>query len=152
MADFYQAFLTVLRNEGGYVNNPADPGGETKYGISKRAYPTLDIASLTLDQAEAIYKKDFWKFDGIIDQTVATKLFDTYVNMEHAAIKIAQALVHVVVDGGYGPKTEMAINNENPLDFLVRYRAAIAQHYKDIVAANPDESVFLEGWLTRALQ
>ena len=33
----------ILQTEGGYVNDPADPGGETKYGISKKAYPTVDI-------------------------------------------------------------------------------------------------------------
>lgn len=152
MADFDYAILTVLRNEGGYVNSPADPGGETRYGISKRSYPNLDIAALTLDQAEAIYKKDFWKFGGIIDQAVATKLFDTYVNMQHTAIKLAQSIVNVTVDGGYGPHTEDAINNADPREFLKQYRLAIAQHYKDIVAAKPEEAVFLRGWLVRAAQ
>ena len=50
----------TLQEEGGYVNNPADPGGMTKYGISKRSYPNLDIANLTIDQAKAIYERDFW--------------------------------------------------------------------------------------------
>lgn len=152
MADFDYAILTVLRNEGGLVNNPNDPGGITKYGISKRAYPNLDIAALTLDAAEAIYKKDFWKFGGIVDQAVATKLFDAYVNMEHTAIRIAQTVVKVPVDGSYGPHTEMAINNADPREFLKSFRLALAQHYKDIVTAKPEEAVFLKGWLTRALQ
>lgn len=152
MASFDYAILTVLRNEGGYVNNPADPGGETRYGISKRSYPNLDIAALTLDQAEAIYKKDFWKFSGVNDQAVATKLFDTYVNMQHAAIKLAQHILSVTVDGGYGPATEQAINSWDPTVFLTAYRKAIAQHYHDIVTASPEKHVFLNGWLTRAAQ
>jgi lysozyme family protein len=51
----------ILAVEGGYVNNPADPGGETKYGISKRAYPNIDIAKLTLDQALNIYYNAYWQ-------------------------------------------------------------------------------------------
>ena len=50
----------VLEHEGGYVNHPSDPGGETKYGISKRAYPDVDIAELTEDEAAVIYKRDYW--------------------------------------------------------------------------------------------
>ena len=46
--------------EGGYVNDPKDPGGETNFGISKRSYPRLDIGRLTWADAKVIYKKDFW--------------------------------------------------------------------------------------------
>jgi len=51
----------VLKREGGYVDDPTDRGGETKYGISKRSYPQLDIKNLTLEQALEIYRKDYWK-------------------------------------------------------------------------------------------
>lgn len=54
----------TLRWEGGYVNNPADPGGETKYGISKRSYPWLDIVNLTEEHARLIYYRDFWLLGG----------------------------------------------------------------------------------------
>ncbi|OXE36892.1 MAG: hypothetical protein CGW95_04725, partial [Phenylobacterium zucineum] len=54
---FDQAFEVLIGHEGGYTNNPQDPGGETKFGISKRAYPDQDIANLTLDAAKAIYKR-----------------------------------------------------------------------------------------------
>ena len=57
---FERAFEIVVGHEGGYVNNPRDPGGETKYGISKRAHPDVDIKALTLDQARDIYRKDYW--------------------------------------------------------------------------------------------
>lgn len=54
------AITTLLKVEGGYVNDPRDPGGETKYGISRRSYPNLDIARLTREDAVAIYERDFW--------------------------------------------------------------------------------------------
>ena len=60
MAEFKAAFQLVIANEGEYVNDPQDPGGETKFGISKRSYPQLDIKNLTIDQAQNIYKTDFW--------------------------------------------------------------------------------------------
>ncbi|WP_425526518.1 glycosyl hydrolase 108 family protein [Xanthomonas oryzae] len=50
----------MLSHEGGYVNDPRDPGGETQWGISKRAYPELNIRALTRDQAIEIYRRDYW--------------------------------------------------------------------------------------------
>jgi len=59
--DFDTAFTRLLGHEGGYTNNPADPGGETNWGICKRSYPLLDIKNLTREQAAGIYYKDFWQ-------------------------------------------------------------------------------------------
>ena len=57
----------VLKHEGGYVNDPSDPGGETKYGISKRAFPDLDIKNLTEEQAILIYYDEYW-LDAKVDK------------------------------------------------------------------------------------
>lgn len=150
MAKFEDAIDFVLRNEGGYVFNPKDPGGETKFGITKRSYPSLDIKSLTVDQAKEIYKRDFWLFNGITHQAVATKLFDAYVNMKHSAIKLAQAIVGATQDGFYGANTEAKINTMDPVKFLNYYRIWLVQHYQDIVERKPEQIVFLKGWLRRA--
>lgn len=64
MSFFLPAFQIVVGIEGGYVADPRDPGGETKFGISKRAYPHTDIANLTLEQAQAIYLRDYWDHCG----------------------------------------------------------------------------------------
>ena len=61
MSAFDYALDFVLREEGGYTNNPNDPGGETNYGICKRNYPNLDIKGLTRAQAIAIYRRDYWR-------------------------------------------------------------------------------------------
>ena len=150
MADFELAIPVVLRNEGGYVDDPNDAGGETNFGISKRSYPNVDIKNLTVEEASAIYKHDFWKFDGINDQAVATKIFDSYVNNGRTAIRIAQEVVVAPEDGEYGPHTEAAINNT--ADFLGSYRTQLAVHYRNIVANNPAMEKFLNGWLRRAAQ
>jgi lysozyme family protein len=152
MANFEDAIGTVLANEGGYTWDENDPGGETNFGISKRSYPNVDIKNLTVEEASAIYQRDFWKFDGINDQSVATKLFDSYVNMGHTAIRLAQYIVGVYEDGMYGPRTESQINGDDPVAFLSDYRDSLAGHYRDIVNANPSLGRFLAGWLRRAAQ
>ena len=58
---FAKSLNFVLKWEGEYSNDPSDPGGETKYGISKRAYPELDIKSLTKEDAARIYYRDYWQ-------------------------------------------------------------------------------------------
>ena len=60
MSDFERAFDLLMESEGGYSDDPADPGGETNFGISKRAYPKEDIRFLTLERAKEIYKRDYW--------------------------------------------------------------------------------------------
>jgi hypothetical protein len=82
MSGFPEAFDFVIGREGGYNNDPRDPGGETKYGISKRSYPDLDIASLTLDDARRIYQQHYWDRVGgdELPAPLALVVFDTAVH------------------------------------------------------------------------
>lgn len=83
MADFNQAVQLVLRHEGGYTSGlPNDPGGETNFGISRRAYPQLDIKNLTVDGAVEIYQKDYWRpyMEQEPNQVVANCALDCAVN------------------------------------------------------------------------
>src|ERR1700730_15046728 len=80
--NFRVSLQFTLKWEGGYVNDPADPGGETKWGISKRAYPNLDIANLTPDQASDIYARDYCLAAGCdpLPLPYCTVVFDSAVN------------------------------------------------------------------------
>ena len=82
MADFNTAVALVLKHEGGLVDNPQDPGGLTNFGISKRAYPSLDIANLTVEDAKAIYQRDYWTpaMEQEPDQRIGHALLDTAVS------------------------------------------------------------------------
>lgn len=157
MASFDQAIGTVLAHEGGYSFNPSDPGGETNFGISKRAYPNLDIKHLTEAQAEDIYRQDYWRYDGIQSQDVATKVFDMAVNFgpptAHRLLQLAlQGLGQAVtVDGILGPQTLSATNAVDPARLLQELRAQGAVRYADIAAGNPGERTFLLGWMRRAV-
>jgi len=92
--DFDKALKFVLKWEGGYSNDPRDPGGETKYGISKRSYPELDISKLTLKQAKEIYYQNYWLKCGCDELPYPFNIvvFDTAVNMgRHRAMEFLDA-------------------------------------------------------------
>lgn len=145
----------TLQTEGGYVDHPFDPGGVTKYGISQRSYPHLDIASLTREQAIAIYKRDYYdvmKLDGVENDKVAWKIFDMAVNLgTRAAAILVQNVVKVRVDGQCGPVTLGAINSLDPKVLLDRLVESCVVHYARLVANNQRLSVFIVGWMKRAL-
>ena len=160
MADFHLAIPTVLKHEGGYVNDPNDAGGETAYGISRRSYPDLNIAHLTRTEAEQIYQRDFWmplQLDAVNDQQVATKVFDSAVLIgKSRAVKFLQRAVQsagggiVTVDGHLGPATLQAVNTASPLLLMEAYRHLLATYYEGLAEAIPADGKFLNGWLTRA--
>lgn len=101
----------LLGHEGGYVNDPNDSGGKTKYGISKRSYPDLNISALTWSDAKAIYWRDFWhKVRGEeLPAVLAFVTFDASVNSGvPMAIKWMQTALGVSADGVIGPITIQA--------------------------------------------
>lgn len=157
---FIQAVNFTLDEEGGYSNNSDDPGEETKYGISKRSYPELDIANLTKDQAIAIYYRDFWApelYQDIIYAPIAIKVFDLAVNIGSSTIhKLVQETLNKIdpnnilkVDGILGSISIKAINNITPKFLLDNIEATTAGYYRTIVYNNAADAQFLRGWLKR---
>jgi lysozyme family protein len=163
MAQFEKAIGSVIANEGGYVNDPADAGGETNFGISKRAYPKLAIKELTQAEAERLYRKDYWSrypsLEKIENQEVATKTLDLMVNVGPArAVRILQQSINevadnvrpVVVDGKLGPATAKRANELDADDLIAAMQGNAARYYCAIVSKKPDQKKFLRGWLLRA--
>lgn len=134
MSWFDTCFDRLLGHEGGYVNDPADPGGETNWGISKRSYPDLDIHSLSRDDAKAIYLSDFWNKISAdsLHPAVSFQLFDFAVNSgPDTAIRAFQRALGVADDGYWGPISAAAATkmdakdqvmglNAERLDFMTR--------------------------------
>ena len=119
---FDKAVEVILKHEGGYVNDPVDPGGETNMGISKRAYPYLNIKELTKKDVEDIYFKDYWLKAKVkkIPEELRMIYFDMVVNMgKSRAVKILQTAisakgVKTTVDGGIGPQTISYVRMKDP--------------------------------------
>lgn len=124
MSGFDDAFSVVVGHEGGYVRDKRDPGGETKYGISKRSYPKENIKALTLSRAKAIYRRDFWaKCRGDeVPYVVGLNLFDGAVNSGASqSIRWMQRAAGVADDGLFGPVTLAAIRKADPDVLAARY-------------------------------
>ena len=107
---------TILHHEGGYVNHPKDPGGETNLGVTKRVYEewggTKDMKDLTVEDVAPIYKKNYW--DRVRGDDLPNGLdlciFDFAVNAGPGrAAKMIQKMIGVTVDGGIGPNTLRAL-------------------------------------------
>lgn len=120
---FDGAFDRLIGHEGGYVNDPKDPGGETNWGISKRSYPSVNISELTRDGAKAIYRRDFWdrvNADRLHDG-VAFQLFDFAVNSGlDTAVRYLQRAVGVADDGHWGPVSARAAEAMSESDVIMR--------------------------------
>lgn len=156
MAEFGPAITFVLQHEDPGLTGAVttDSGGLTRWGISQRSYPNLDIANLSLADAETIYQRDYWEpvqGDQINAQPIASKLLDMAVNMGvWTGCKLIQQAVGVEEDGIIGPITLAAINNADPENLLDQMRFMSADHYRWIAQTHPGEAVYLKGWLKRA--
>lgn len=178
MADFNKAIRVVLAHEGGWVNNPNDPGGATNYGVSLRflkdhpegdfnhdgRVDVRDIKNMTVEQASTIYKIFWWDkfhYGNIHDQTLATKVFDFSVNMgaKRAHILLQEALndafdLNLECDGVLGPASIQAINSAQDGDeeqqLITAYCNSAWGFYQRLAERNPKLKVFLKGWKRRA--
>ncbi len=150
MGDFNRCISLILGEEGGIENHRKDPGGLTKYGISQRSYPRADIAALTLDDAKAIYRRDYWnpirgdELPSGLDLT----LFDGAINQGPiTTIGLLQHALQIKVDGRLGPITLAASFKAMP-DLLDDFAAERALRYE----FNSNEETFGRGWYRRLLR
>ena len=122
---FPEAFSRTVGEEGGYVNDPRDPGGATKFGISKRSHPDVDIENLTIDQARDIYRREYWDANrlGELPARMAVAVFDGCVNSgAHAAIGWFQRALGAPDTGDMDDHTIAAARAAtDPSGVLMRY-------------------------------
>lgn len=125
----------ILKHEGGYVNDPIDPGGETNMGISKRSYPNEDIKNMTVERASEIYFRDYWtplNCDNYEDNKLALALFDSAVNCGTGSVQ----------------KWVSELGNQITYKNILLKRL---RRYANICQKNPKMSKFLLGWIIRIL-
>lgn len=149
--NFDTAFERVLGHEGGYINDPQDPGGETNWGISKASYPNLNIRTLTRDLAKSIYLADFWNriHADQLPPAVAFQAFDFAVNSGiEPSVRALQRAANVPDDGYWGQVTAHAVQT-TPTDKLVmRFVAERLEFWCNLGTW----ARFGKGWARRAAQ
>ena len=149
MTPFEQAFVMVVNTEGGYTDNKSDPGGRTKFGISQRSYPALDIAALTLDDARGLYRTGYW--DRIrgdeMPPPLAFLTFDAAVNNGVGrSVRWLQTALGVAADGVIGPATLAAVHAAVPGWHVM---AEVVAQRTMFMATLPTFRVFGRGWSIR---
>jgi lysozyme family protein len=153
MSAFDSIIEMILEHEGGYVDHPTDPGGETIYGISKRAYPDLDIKNLTVAEAKEIYRNDYWdKIKGDdLPAGVACVTIDYAVNsgVSRASKALQGACGITNGDGIIGPHTLsatwVAVRNYSE-KYVVH---AVTEQRQEFIRALSIYDTFGRGWERR---
>ena len=174
MGNFKNALQIVLRHEGGYGNDPDDPGGETYKGIARKIWSKwdgwvvidlqkknqgfpkgLDSDVGLQEKVEHFYQVEFWDKvmgDKITNDEVATSIFDFAVN---AGVKVssilAQQVVEATADGTFGDQSVSKINAFDPEHFLAAFTVAKIARYISIVNKRPVSRKYFFGWVSRAL-
>lgn len=151
------AFETGGDKSGAYHSDPKDAGGETKWGISKRAHPNENIKALTYQDALRIYEAQYWNeyYNFIDDERIAFKLFDMGVlSGKTMAVKILQRSIRnlgstIAVDGNFGPITLTAINIQLSDKLYAEFIKEYTKYYNKITWLRPSNKKFLTGWLRR---
>lgn len=148
---FADAFNAVLGNEGGYVNNPADPGGATMYGITEKVARAWgyqgDMRALPLATAQAIAKKNYWDAYQCdqFDPRIGFNIFDAAYNGGHPA-QWLQAAAGVTQDGIIGAVTIIAVRTLNPIAVIARFNSSRLAYYTSLTGEWP---TFGRGWTNR---
>ena len=165
MAEFDIAIAIVLKHEGGFVDDPDDPGGATNWGISTRFLREVgdprDAVNLSKEDAILLYRNHFWdkyNYSGIQDQDVANKVMDSSVNMGPAAShKIFQRALRacgnpIKDDGLIGSKTLTAAKEVSLVALKAAMRSEMAGYYRSIISKKPRMAKYKRGWLRRAYE
>lgn len=154
----------ILIREGGFVDNPADRGGPTKYGITLntlsehlgRPASTAEVEALTETEALTIYRKRYISdpgFDSISDPALFDLVVDSAVNHGPSrATKLLQGAVGTKPDGVIGPETLRGLSLTPPAVVRRRVLAARVRLYGRIISADHSQAVFAAGWLNRAAE
>jgi lysozyme family protein len=160
MKDNFDTCLTlVLKSEGGYVNNPADPGGRTNLGVTQATWEAYtgepsseaEMRSLTPAMVAPLYKQKYW--DVVCGDTLPAgvdyAVFDYAVNSGTSrAAKALQMSVNAKPDGVIGPNTLAQVNTANPSDII----SDVCERRLRFLQSLGTFSTFGNGWTKRVKQ
>jgi len=156
MSNFENALEIILEHEGGYVNHPKDPGGETNLGVTKRVYEDFggekEMKELTQEDVEPIYQENYWdkcKCDDL-PEGLDLCVFDFAVNAGPGrAAKYLQTMIDTVADGGIGPNTlktlSSYVDTHGVVKTVEQYQANRQEYYEGLSTFD----TFGRGWTRR---
>jgi lysozyme family protein len=160
-ATFDRAMSLVLQFEGNRSDDPDDPGGRTRFGVTQATYnayrairgkPSQSVDLMSQEELADIYWTQFWLagFCHILPPPVAIAHFDACVNLGvEPAAKLLQAAVGAKVDGAIGPLTMQLVARHEPRHLAARIIACRSGYYVRLAVENPRLQKFLPGWLKR---
>jgi len=146
----------VLKSEGGYVNNPADPGGMTNLGVTKRVWEEFtghgadekEIRNLTPEKVAPLYEQKYWRpcYGEVLPRGLDFVVFSMAINAGPGrSIKLLQSAIGCVPDGSIGPTTRSLISASNTATLIAKFSEARREYYKSLKTF----PIFGKGWLNR---
>ena len=155
MSNFKECLDIVLKSEGGFVNNPADPGGRTNLGVTQRVWEDFvghpvseaDMRALTPEKVAPLYEQRYWRptYCEVLPRGLSLLVFSMGINAGPGrSVKLLQSCLGCVADGVIGPKTMELIKSANVADLIQRFSEARRHYYESL-----NKPMFIKGWLNR---
>ena len=154
MSNFQECLDLVLKSEGGWVNHPSDPGGETNLGVTKRVWveyvghPVESLKKLTKEDVAPLYELKYWRpcYCEVLPRGLDFVVFSMGVNAGPGrSVKLLQSAIGCVPDGVIGPATRGLISSSNGADIIKKFSDARREYYKTLKVF----PIFGKGWLAR---
>jgi len=153
-SNFQECLDLVLKSEGGWVNNPNDPGGETNLGVTKRVWveyvghPVESLKKLTKEDVAPLYELKYWRpcYCEVLPRGLDFVVFSMGVNAGPGrSVKLLQSAIGCVPDGVIGPRTRELISSSNGADIIKKFSTSRREYYQSLKTF----PIFGKGWLIR---
>lgn len=152
--NFEKCLELILKSEGGWVNHPSDPGGETNLGVTKRVWeeyvghPVESLKKLTKEDVAPLYEQKYWRpcYGEVLPRGLDFVVFSMGINAGTGrSIKLLQQSIGCVPDGVIGPKTRGLISDSNSATLIAKFSEARREYYRSL----KNFPIFGKGWLNR---
>ena len=152
--NFEKCLELVLKSEGGWVNHPSDPGGETNLGVTKRVWeeyvghPVESLKKLTKEDVAPLYEQKYWRpcYGEILPRGLDFVVFSMAVNAGPGrSVKLLQQSIGCVPDGVIGPRTRELISSSNSATLIAKFSETRREYYRSLKTF----PIFGKGWLNR---
>jgi lysozyme family protein len=152
--NFKECLDLVLKSEGGWVNHPSDPGGETNLGVTKRVWeeyvghPVESLKKLTKEEVAPLYEQKYWRpcYGEVLPRGLDFVVFSMGINAGTGrSIKLLQSSIGCVPDGVIGPTTRKLISDSNSATLIAKFSESRREYYRSL----KNFPIFGKGWLSR---